>query len=906
MNKIGLLMLCFALLTINLFSQTSGKIIGTVTDATTGEPLGYVNVTVEETYLGAATDEDGQFFILNVPPGEYEIRFMIIGYTIKIVEGVRVSVNRTTPINISLEESVVTGEETKVSAERISVKKDQTMSIRNVSSDEMQALPVESVNSVVALQPGVVSGHFRGGRSNETAYMIDGVSVNNGLNRGQMVTLDPDAVQEVEVITGTFSAKYGEAMSGVVNMVTKDGENNFHGKLEGYLGNYLTSHTDQFEGIKASDVDRNVDVRFILNGPVVKDNLTFFVSGRVQDNDNHLNGIRRFNIYQENQPDYSQYQNPNLFMFDPVTGDSSYLLGFHEGDNEYVPMNWYQEFNINGKLSYNLKTLKMSLMYLMNDSENQGYNHSQKYKPDGRSTNYNDSYMLTYTLNQLIGSKVFYELKIAYANSQYGRYLYEDPLDPHYIHDRFSANTSYTGFVTGGQDKDYVKSITDKFTVRLDATWQINMNHSLESGFEGTQYKYDYRYHSIQNAYRNTAVSGILYAPQVEGNNTVYTDEFVKKPQQISGWISDKMEFESMVVDLGLRGEYFNPETYYPSNYQNPNNLLQKEDTPEWISTYPRTDPKFNLAPRLGLSYQLGKKAILRFSYGHFYQYPPYSTMYQNHAYVLDPSPYASTLGNPTVNPEKTVSYEVGLWQALNDYMDLEVALWYKDIYFLSTVNIVTTYNQVRYGLYGNKDYGNARGLELKYKTRVGSFGGEVNYTLQYTRGNADNPIYTFTRAGNSQDPIPTLIAMSWDQRHTLNFSLYYAKEKYTVSLLGWLGSGTAYTWSPIDQNPVNRVNLYDNNSHKPFHFTTDLLFYYDFARVWGSNLRVTLRVYNLFDRLNENGVNSNTGRTNQAIIRPQDRLGYWSDFSTYEESIYNPAAWSTPRLVKLGLGIFF
>jgi outer membrane receptor protein involved in Fe transport len=306
------------------------------------------------------------------------------------------------------------------------------------------------------------------------------------------------------------------------------------------------------------------------------------------------------------------------------------------------------------------------------------------------------------------------------------------------------------------------------------------------------------------------------------------------------------------------------------------------------------------------LSYQLGETALLRFSYGHFYQYPPHSTMYQNNSYVLSPTNYESTLGNPQVKPEMTVNYEIGLWQALNQWMDLEIALWYKDIYNLSTVNIVTTYNALRYGLYGNKDYGNARGLEVKYNTRIGNFLSEINYTLQYTRGNADNPIFTFTRAGNSQDPIPTLIPMSWDQRHTVNLTVGYNTPNWGVSALGWFGSGTAYTWSPIDQNPLNRVNLYPNNSSKPFHYSIDLQAHYDLGVLWGTKLRWTLRVYNLFDRLNENNVNANTGRTNQAIIRPQDRLGHWSDFSTYEERIYSPANWSAPRLVKLGLGIFF
>ena len=147
MNKLCLLMLCFTLLAVNLYAQTSGKIIGTVTDANTGEPLGYVNVNIENTYLGAATDDDGQYFILNIPPGTYDVKFTFIGYTTKIVEGVRVSVNRTTPVSVSLEETVETGEVVNVTAERIAVKKDQTMSIRNVSSDEIQALPVESVSS---------------------------------------------------------------------------------------------------------------------------------------------------------------------------------------------------------------------------------------------------------------------------------------------------------------------------------------------------------------------------------------------------------------------------------------------------------------------------------------------------------------------------------------------------------------------------------------------------------------------------------------------------------------------------------------------------------------------------------------------------------------------------------------
>ena len=156
------------------------------------------------------------------------------------------------------------------------------------------------------------------------------------------------------------------------------------------------------------------------------------------------------------------------------------------------------------------------------------------------------------------------------------------------------------------------------------------------------------------------------------------------------------------------------------------------------------------ISPRIGFAYQLGNQAVLHFSYGHFFQMPPLYSMYQNKSFLVSPSDYSTTMGSVLLEPEKTITYEIGLWQELARGLNLDVALFYRDIYNLLSTKIISTYNQIEYGLYSNKDYGNARGLEVTLDLGYGSLKGMVNYTLQYTRGNADNPTQTFDRAGNN------------------------------------------------------------------------------------------------------------------------------------------------------------
>jgi outer membrane receptor protein involved in Fe transport len=281
-------------------------------------------------------------------------------------------------------------------------------------------------------------------------------------------------------------------------------------------------------------------------------------------------------------------------------------------------------------------------------------------------------------------------------------------------------------------------------------------------------------------------------------------------------------------------------------------------------------------------------------------------SLYQNHSFLVAPSDHATLMGNSELKAEKTITYEVGLWQELAKGMGLEVSLFYRDIYNLLSTKVFSTYNQIEYGLYSNKDYGNARGLEVKFDFNSGPISSWINYTLQYTRGNADNPTQAFSRSGASMDPVNRFIPMSWDQRHTFNATFAYSKPKYGVSITGYYNSGSPYTFSPIEESRLSRINLYPNNDYRPTKYHADLMAHYNLSITDKYKINFRLAVYNVFDRLNENWVDSRTGRAYTAVIKDTDLAGHRSNFNDFEDRIKNPAMFSAPRMIKFSTGINF
>jgi len=244
----GLLMFLLLLSIVNLsFAGVTGKIAGRVTDKQTGEPIIAANIEVinpatGKVITGAATDIDGYYFVLNLRPGVYDVKASAVGYRAVIVKNVVVHADKTTTVNFELQSEAIKAEPVVITAKREKIQKDVTSSGTYTDAEQIESMPVTTVNEVLEIQAGVVERggvlHFRGGRAREVSYRVDGMPVQDPTYGYQALTVSTYAVQEVQTQTGAFNAEYGNALSAVVSIVTKEGDPN---KFAGSIG-YSTTN----------------------------------------------------------------------------------------------------------------------------------------------------------------------------------------------------------------------------------------------------------------------------------------------------------------------------------------------------------------------------------------------------------------------------------------------------------------------------------------------------------------------------------------------------------------------------------------------------------------------------------------------------------------------------------------
>ena len=868
----------------------SGKISGNIRSAKTGEAIHGVNVIVEELSLGAATDIDGHYVILNIPSGNYTLFISAIGYTDVHVKDVRVNLGQTSRQDIELQPEVIKGKEITVTAKHPMIRADLTATQHITTSEEMKDLPVESFIGVLSTQAGVNTGadgflHIRGGRTNEVGYYIDGVSVSNPFNtNGFAVNVSNKALEEMKVVSGAFNAEYGNAMSGIVNIQIKEGGSTYKGNLSVFSGDYLSSATTIFPNIDNFNLAANRVIEGAINGPIPlfqnKRRFTFNVSGRYSNNGGYLYGIR------EHEPsDHADFRNPDYYYVE---------LG---GDGAYVSLNHSEKLNLLTKLTLRVTPKFKISAQLLNDNRNwKQYSHPYKYNPDGTCTYYQNNNNYSLKFNQLF-QKSFYTLNLFYSTTDYHYYVYPNPTDSRYVSTaNVQGSPPSTTFDFGGTQMGHLSQISHSTGMKLDYTNQINSKHEIQTGFDVRSDNLEQDSYTILYNSQEYVVPTVLPA-----NDSPSHSYYNKNVLFTAGYIQDKMEYDNLIVNIGTRIDYYDPKADYIADLLRPETSRKK------------ATPKTSVSPRLGISFPITDQGILHFSYGHFYQLPTLKRLYQTAIFGANQTP---SVGYANLKPEKTVLYEFGLQQQLTPILAMDGSIFYKDIRDLLALQSIhydsPTYGPSNYSIYLNKDYASIKGITLSITKRwdpATKTSVNLDYSYQVTQGNAVSSGSFYFNALTGQEKEKEVVPLAWDQSHVLTGTLTFSDpSNWALSFIGNLATGWPYTPQIVYAN----YNPKEYSDRKPMQKKVDTRFS-KFFTIGSLKFSAVVKIYNLFDTRNERYVFDDTGRAGYtyATRSSQELPEYVAHYGeagihTWSEYQIRPQYYSAPRSFQIGCAVDF
>jgi len=771
--------LVFALSATGAFAQ-EGKISGQVVEAETGKPIPGVNILIEDTQRGTTTNTDGRYTILNVPPGTYSLRASSVGYETQTIQEVEVSIDLTTTVNFELPEETVDLEGVTVQAEDRVVQQDLSASRVDVDAQDIENLPVTNVQSVVGLQAGVQGLSVRGSEATEADFRVDGASLSSSRDKQPFTSISYTSVKEVRVQSGGFAAKYGNLRSGLVNVVTKTGS------PEKYEAEILARYRPPTPKHFGPDPD---DPNSYWMRPYLDPEVAFEGTDEwPEELQQQYPNFRGFNAIAAERDDLTPEQAQELFKFrhrkdvsinkpdyvfdgtigGPVPGISDYLgdlrftASYRQKESQYIvpfSRDSYDEYNGRVKLTADITpTMELNIQgmrarqmgtndeyprtgptRIRRDGDREavrGFGASPNYSPQeqdifGTSSlgeSNIDRKMVSAGLSHTITENTFYEAELQWYKTEY-RTGPPPPRDTSTVVATFgdfeadeaplgfsfASVNSLTGMRMGGHQAEFrdTTDVTD-WLGSIDVTSQIGEFNEVKAGVE----------FRVSNQNVDYVYKDFLINP-----NDVKTS-WQETPIYGAAYVQDKLEFEGMIANVGLRLGYFdaNTRTFVFSKY--PDAFLGQfaEEMDERLDTK-EVEPDITLSPRLGVSFPITGSNKIYFNYGHFYQQLTPENLYQVRRSQEAKS--VRRIANPSVPRPKTVSYELGYEQGFFNQYLIRVAGYYKDLQNQPrTVHFQSRDGLVSYFTNTAENYEDIRGVEISlFKNQGDWFRGFVNYT---------------------------------------------------------------------------------------------------------------------------------------------------------------------------------
>lgn len=782
------------------FAGNTGKISGKVTDKATGEPLIGANVFIQGLNTGAATDADGNYFILNVPPGTYTITASMIGYETINSTNVLVIIDRTTTLNFSLQTKTIEVSGVTVVAKKPVIDKDLTASEQIVTGDLIENSGIRTIkdalerqagifsdNSNLAWQRGRTQAYIRGSSIVQSVYMIDNLSVNSGLVSDNYSGFNTSTIEQISVMTGGYNAEYGEGRSAVVNIISKEAYDGIHGTVltrmrpAGVYHFGRNMYSNENNDYLSTGIDYWTQLSQDVNSQYYQKNPDSLLQAwRKQTTPNDVMG--KYADRPEWEYEGTLYGNIDERLSFLASGRFKQGVGIFP---EAIPYN--PEFNLQGYINYKFSPeIKFRVGGFYGGYESADYtstnlNTSEQGQEAGwlAPMRIDEQYarakynlfgapyrqwpelrkwsQLYGKLTHLLNNQSFYEVTVSYLRDKLDRSDRDNRIpDSLWLPDVVSMVPRYT---LQAYYHTWTKSNSESYQIKADYTNQITQEHNIKTGFTFKTYNFSYE----------------NYAAESKANRVNDMNVFSGTPYEGSLYIQDKIEFPGLVVNLGVRVDFFNQNRNAPKNMFDP--LAMQLETPDHDPGAPlgipgnpereRTKLQYAIAPRIGISHPISNNAVLHFVYGHFYQRPSWTKMFGfpfvNYTTSWDSvlNPYAKQTtfmdewqgyyGNPDLGYEKTIQYELGVDYNIADVLKLDMTGYYKDA--TSEADVITgvysaTHPATKALMISNSGYSDIRGIETKLDSRFNgmfnfglsheiywSFTGEVGYSRLYEIG---------------------------------------------------------------------------------------------------------------------------------------------------------------------------
>jgi outer membrane receptor protein involved in Fe transport len=994
-----------------LLAGTTGKIKGTVVDEDSKDPLVGANVSLEGTTYGTVTDVNGQYTILNIPAGAYSVKASYIGYTSMVVSNIRVNADLTTSLDMKLKSGAVALQAITIVAERPLVNKSSTNAVRIVNGQDLQSLPVRGIGAVVALQAGVVEQggllYIRGGRSDEVGFYVDGADARNAINGRPLVSLVPEAMEEFQVQAGGYNAEYGGANAGIIRTQLRSGTNKYTAQLRAETDNFVSRGQKYLGGYSYGYSDYVLTV----GGPIVADKVKFFMAGQhtftADPTATWWDGFSFSNLAED-----AAGSNPN-----PNATGTEYVSNSGDPNNRVltipagnVPGRGTELWSGNGTLTFDFEPLIVRLSGSMNYSKSL-YNiapirtimnperiphldYSSGIFSAKATYIYNPQTFVEGTFSYMDQRQrrydpLFGDNYLAYGDSlagaEKGYTYFRRALSPQDIRTNgfpFARPGSVNMLGATGTTTDYRKYKQNYFSGALDITHQYK---SHEIKFGGAYQRYTVRQFIIGRleALLSTLLSnpddarnggsnldllfrtgGVPnnYGYDIYGRETDSSPDAPKHPTYYSVYAQDKFEFNDLVLNVGLRYDYFDNDDY---TFQDPTNPSYDA---QGFTIDPATLEKKKafktVSPRLGFSFPVTDRTVFHVQYGKFVQAPQLSALYvgnSERARIFSGRNFIPVPFGNGLDPERTTQYEIGFTQQFTDFASFDLTAFYKDIAGQIQASRVTTASGAAaqsYNILQNGDFATTKGFEFTLRIRrIQRIQATLNYTLSDAQGTGSSLTSAISSAEQSTFSPTVISPVQFNQVHrgAINLDYRFAKDdggpilsQLGANLLFTFNSGHSFTKalassSGGQRGPEEGAFLGDDDPRSrkpdgaigagttPWVYQLDLrldktvsianMFEVDFY-VYVQNLLNTQNVLNVYSRTgnaDDDGFLTNPALSSKIVagqgpqyvnlyraVNLADRQHYWMDQLNGTNPLEGGDLFGTPRVIRFGLTITY